>query len=267
MQKRKNKMKSIKSIVILFLFLNFGSLFAQGKYFVSSYLQFVSGRFENGTKYSNLYLYNGIKYQARDFYLSLNIPFVVVNTNTQSQPVRQNQTNLNASESQQTGDLKESHFGIGDLYLNFSYEIISERGVYPAISFDGYVKVPTATKTLGIGSGAFDYFTAIGLSKKFENLVFFTQLGYVTLGKVTGTNSSNPFTLSMGAGYLFNFQSVYFGYDSYSTIIQGKAPPSLFSLGYGYYVSSGLMLNAMISFPANKETSDLFLSGGINYKL
>ncbi len=262
-------MKTLRIITLITALAAVNSVFAQGKFFVNSYVQFVSGKFEDGAKYSSVFFYNGIKYQARDLFLSLNIPFVAISSNGSADksggiPKATNTSGILHSE-------EENHMalGFGDLYFNLSYEIISQGALFPAVSLDGYVKAPTASKSLGIGSGSFDYFTAIGLRKNFERFLLFAQFGYLTLGEVVGSRVDNPFTLSAGVGYLLgsNNQSLYLGYDSYSTIIQGHVPPKQLSFGYNYAFNPRLIFSAIFSLPLDSENSDLFFSGGFNYEL
>jgi len=270
-------MKSIKPIV-LFLFLGLLSgMNAQGKFYVNSYLQFERGRANNKTDYSNLFFYWGLKYQTQDFSLSLNIPIVFVNYNYSKTIVRSpdgvtvnsagNLKNNSVYSQQQSDEFKG--FGIGDLYINGSFQLIPEKSFSPAISIDGYIKIPLATKTLGIGSGAVDYLMAVGAKKYFRRILVFAQMGYLTLGKISEINLQNPFTLSLGLGYIFNSNkhSVFLGYNSYSTIIRGVVPPEQISIGYNYLINSRLFLTTIITFGINTSESNYFLSGGLNYEL
>lgn len=270
----------VKSLV-LSSFLLTEAISAQGKLYANSYLQIVGGNFRDGSNHTNVFLYGGIKYQARKYFLSLSIPLVFTGNqsfmqlgNTYLSEHGKSNTNngqwLNGGHmGAGNSDMSSFGTGIGDLYINGSYEILAESDKFPSLSIDAYLKVPTATPALGVGSGEFDYLTAVGLKKSFDNYLIYAQLGYLTVGKIKGVISQNPFTFSFGTGYLFNGgkSSLYFAYDSYSTIVRGFEAPEQVGVGYNYAVNSELFFSALLTVGLNNSTSDYSLSTGFNYEI
>lgn len=257
---------------------------AQGNFMGNASLQVVGGNFSDGTNYVSAYVYGGLRYQEQRFSLSVNLPIVFTGNGSFTQvggifiPNRQNGENAggmwhsgsngHGGMMGDTGAMMSSvNIGVGDLYLYGSYKLFLQQKVMPEISLDGFIKFPTATSSLNIGTGEFDYHIAASLRKTYDRILFYTQIGYLIVGKTEGTDVVNPVTFSIGMGvYLGNGNHALFaGYDSYSTIVNGFAAPKQFAFGYSYIVSPTLSYNFITSFGLNSSTSDFSISGGINF--
>ncbi len=269
----------LKSLIMSSILLT-GIVSAQGKLYANSYLLVVGGDFQDGSNHSNLFFYGGIKYQAQNYYLSLSIPLVFGSSSSFMQLgnaylPNENETGHNGSRwfnnNGHMGDNSSSmtsiNAGLGDLYINGSFDLLTESSDLPALSVDSYIKFPTASQSLGIGSGKFDYFTALGIRKSIDNLSFFAQVGYLTIGKVDGVDTNNPVTISLGAGYIMDGgeSSFYLAYDSYSTIVDGYSAPKQIGLGYNYKINADLFFTSILSIGLNSSVSDYSLSTGFNY--
>jgi hypothetical protein len=268
----KNK-KYIISLFVIVIFAN-GFLFAQGKWYANTSLQMVGSSFQDGSSHNSFYLYNGLRYQTQGLSLSLNIPLVFGSNNTFTQVgssfIPNNNNDFNNSEDHMGGNgMNSLNVGLGDLYLNSSVQFLKESNSIPAFSLEGYVKFPTATESLGIGTGKFDAQLALGLRKFINHFSLFAQFGYLFLGEIEGAEIINPFTLSLGVGYAFGYgkHSILLAYDSYSTIIKGTASPQQIALGYNYLIRNGLYFTAIVSNGLNSSTSDYTVSGGLNFEL
>ncbi len=242
----------------------------QSKWYANSSLQIVGSEFQDGGKHNSFFFYNGVRYQTRNYYLSLSVPVIFGSENTFTQFENSYMPNDNGDEHMlENGGMRNLSVGFGDIYLNGSLSLIKESSVMPNISLDGYVKFPTASANLGVGTGAYDYQIAFGLKKYINRFSFFGQFGYLFLGKIAGAETINPFTFSVGVGYAFGYgeHSVLLAYDSYSTIIQGAASPRQLALGYNYMIHRGLFLTTILSAGLNSSTSDYTFSGGLNFEL
>ncbi len=274
----------ILSGIVLFLISFSEAGIAQGKFIGNATLQVVGGNFSDGSHYASTYVYGGLRYQEQRFNLNLNIPVVFAGNGSFTQvggiyiPNRHNgedsggmwhndSTSHGSMMDDENGMMSSLNAGIGDLYLYGSYKVFLQKNVLPEISLDSYIKFPTATSSLNIGTGKFDFNIAVSLRKTFNKFLFYTQLGYLFVGKTEGSDVVNPVTFSIGIGaYLGKGNHALFaGYDSYSTIVNGFASPKQFALGYSYIVSPTLSYNFITSFGLNNSTSDFSLSGGINF--
>jgi len=245
----------------------------QGKWYANTSLQMVGSDFYDGISHNSVYLYSGLRYQTQAHSLSLSIPVVFGSGNTFTQLgnsyIPNNETNNDGDHMSGTNGMSAVSVGLGDLYLNGSYSAITETKSIPNFSVDGYVKFPTATPSLNIGTGEFDSQIALGVRKFVNRFSFFGQFGYLFLGDVEGAETIDPFTISLGVGYAFGFgeHSILLAYDSYTTIVQGTASPQQIALGYNYMINYGLYFTAIVSRGLNSSTSDYTVSGGLNFEL
>ncbi|VAX21360.1 hypothetical protein MNBD_IGNAVI01-1484 [hydrothermal vent metagenome] len=268
------KIKFLKLLLIVFVISNVA--LAQDSWYYSPSLQMVGSDFQDGSNHNSFFLYNGLRYQTQSFYLSLSIPIVFGNSNTFTQL---GSTYIpNGSENNDfdhggnhtgNGGMNSTNIGFGDTYLNGSLQVIHETKFLPAFSIDGYIKFPTATASLGIGTGEFDSQIALGIRKFVNRFSFFGQFGYLFIGDAEGASTINPYTISLGVGYMFGYgkHSILLAYDSYTTIVQGFSSPKQLAFGYNYMINYGLYFTAIVSAGLNSSTSDYTISGGLNFEL
>ncbi len=246
---------------------------AQSKWYANTSLQMVGSDFQDGTSHNSVFLYSGLRYYTQEYFLSMSIPIVFGSGNTFTQLgnsyIPNNGMNNGDDHMGGSDGMSSISVGIGDLYLNGSYSVIKETKTLPNFSVDGYVKFPTATPSLGIGTGEFDSQIALGVRKFIDQFSFFGQFGYLFLGDVEGAKTIDPYTISLGVGYAFGYgkHSILLAYDSYTTIVQGSASPQQVALGYNYMINYGLYFTAIVSKGLNSSTSNYTVSGGLNFEL
>ncbi len=227
---------------------------AQDKWYAQTSLQMIGSDIQN---HNSFYFYNGIRYQSQNYILGLSFPIVLIGNNSLTQ------SNMSGS------NMNSMIIGLGDLYLNSSFQIVNEDKIIPTVSLDGYIKFPTSTAKLEIGTGKFDAQIALGLRKFANNISLFAQFGYLFLGKTNADEITNPLTVSLGVGYTFGFgeHSILLAYDSYSQIIRNVASPKQLAFGYNYLIKPGLYFTAIISNGLNTSTSNYTISAGLNINL
>ncbi|MHA6333836.1 transporter [Qipengyuania sp. CAU 1752] len=149
----------------------------------------------NDQDYETTSISAGVAASNGRFSLSASIPYVVTSA-PEELIVGQGgilATPLFASPTSQTTTVKRE--GIGDLQVQAGYQLpISD--VNAVVS--GSVKVPTASREAGLGSGEFDYGISGQLSKRLGSLVPFVHAGYTVIGEPQGYDVRN--TLSGSAG-------------------------------------------------------------------
>ena len=92
---------------------------------------------------------------------------------------------------------------LGDLYLGAKGNLLSEGAQQPfALALRGTVKLPTADKDKGAGSGEYDYFADVVLSKELVRRVEVTGFtGYAWRGDPSGVNLSDGWRWGAGAAF------------------------------------------------------------------
>jgi hypothetical protein len=277
--------KSNVVLLIYLLLLLAGIIYpmmAQNKFTINTSLSIIGGNSSDNSHSNSYYLYGGVRYQAQDYYLSLNLPLVFNSSASFTQVGGLFIPNDNGNNSVGEGlhgsgdhgsmtddghSMLPRNAGIGDMYLFGSYNILKETSSFPGIFTDGFVKFPTATSSLNIATGEFDFNLAVSARKFINTFSFYVQTGYLFLGNADQAEVENPITVSVGVGNSFGNGNhlLLLGYDSYSTIVAGFASPRQISLGYTYLISPKLSYLMIGSVGLNKATSDYTISAGFNF--
>lgn len=264
-------MKKILVLLVTFslYLLVSGSVMAQGKWYANSTIQMVGSDFQDGSNHSSFYFYNGLRYQTPNISLGLNIPIVFGSNRLVNVDELNIQNTIASSSDHMGGGLSSLDVGLGDLYFYGSYLLIKESSNIPVISFDGYIKLPTATSNLNFGTETTDAQIAVGFRKTFNNVSLFSQFGYLFLGDKEELNFKDPLTISAGVGYSFGRgrHSIIIAYDAYTNIIEGLQSPSQMALGYNYLINKGLFFTTILSSGLNNSTANFTISGGLNFEL
>lgn len=277
---------SMFSVIIFLIVLGaFSSIAAQDRFSINTSLTAVGGNLSDGSHNIAYYLYGGLRYQAQDYYLSLSLPFVFNSSGSFTQVGGMYFPNGDDNGSSSSGGMhgsgtqgsmmngglgmSDANAGIGDMYVYGSYNLVKESNSLPGFSTDGFVKFPTASSSLNIGTGKFDFNLAVSARKFFGTFLFYAQAGYLFLGNSSEANIENPITIGAGIGKSFyNGKHLFLlEYDSYSTVVTGFAAPKQFSLGYTYLISSKLSYTMIGSVGLNNSTSDFTISAGFNFIL
>jgi hypothetical protein len=258
---------------------------AQGRFSINTSLAAVGGNLSDSSYSMAYYLYGCLRYQAQDYYLSLSVPLVFNSSGSFTQlggmffpngtgdggNIGGGMHGSGGQGSMMNGGegMSSLNAGIGDMYLYGSYTLIKETNTLPAFSTDGFIKFPTASPSLNIGTGNFDFSIAMSVRKYLGTFLFFMQGGYLFLGNSDESDIENPITFSVGIGNNFGGGNhlLLIGYDSYSTIVTGFASPKQLSLGYTYIISPKLGYTMIGSAGLNNSTSDYIISVGLNFNL
>lgn len=275
---------SIFSVIIFLIVIGaFSSTAAQGRFSANTSLAAVGSNLSDSSQNMAYYLNGGIRYQAQDYYLSLSLPLVFNSSGSFTQlggmyipngsgnNTGGSMHGSNGQGSMMNGNegMSSLNAGVGDMYVYGSYTIVKETNSLPAFSTDGFVKFPTASPSLNIGTGKFDFNLAVSVRKFIGTFLFYMQGGYLFLGNSGESNVENPLTFNVGIGNNFASGKHLFllEYDSYSTIVTGYSSPKQLSLGYTYLISPKLGYTMIGSVGLNNSTSDFTVSAGFNFNL
>jgi hypothetical protein len=102
--------------------------------------------------------------------------------------------------------------GFGDLTLGAAYAIPEER-LGLGLDISARVKVPTASRAKGLGTGKTDVTIGAELSKTFGKITPFASVGYRFLGDPVGLDLRDGWTASGGASVVFGRSSLILSYD------------------------------------------------------
>jgi hypothetical protein len=79
--------------------------------------------------------------------------------------------------------------GFADTTLGIKWRFKNETKTDPQWALGYQIKMPTANKSMGLGTGNFDHRLWLTFGKSFQRLKFFGNVGYNFLGDAKGTNN------------------------------------------------------------------------------
>jgi len=167
-------------------------------------VEHVDGDVGEGLDYKTTFATTGVAMTSGRFSTSASIPYI---SSTAPQQVIINQgglfgTPLLGSSGSQTGQVKRE--GIGDLSLNAAYQL-PVSGVNATVGAS--VKLPTASREKGLGTGKVDYGVSGQLFKKMGAVVPFVGAGYTIIGEPDNFETRNRLSGTAGSHLLLGKSS------------------------------------------------------------
>ena len=164
----------------------------------------VKGDVGEGLHYETRFATAGVAMTRGRFSASASLPYI---SSTAPQEVIVNQgglfgTPLLGASGTQTGQVKRE--GIGDLSLNAAYQL-PVSGVNASVGAS--VKVPTASREKGLGTGKVDYGVSGQLSRKIGAVVPFVGAGYTIIGEPENFETRNSLSGTAGSHLLLGKNS------------------------------------------------------------
>ncbi|HEY1286878.1 MAG TPA: transporter [Burkholderiales bacterium] len=112
--------------------------------------------------------------------------------------------------------------GLGDIVLSGFYNVLDERKGGLGIDLGAKVKLPTADKDKGLGTGELDYAAQMDFFKPLDATTLFGSIGYRVYGDPDGITLKDVFYASIGASYrMSSQQAVGVAYDYRPAIVDG----------------------------------------------
>jgi hypothetical protein len=103
--------------------------------------------------------------------------------------------------------------GLGDLSLSATYGVLRQDNAGFDLDLTGRVKLPTASKAKGLGTGKADYGVSAEVARTFGNATPFLSVGYRMPGDPEGINLRNSMTASAGASFAAGSTVLIASYD------------------------------------------------------
>lgn len=223
---------------------------------------YVSGDL-NGQEYETTFVSAGVAARVGRLTLSASLPYVVTSA-PEDLIVSQGGlfgTPLFAQPTTQTQRITRE--GIGDLSLQAGYQL-------PLGSVDafiaGNVKVPTASREDGLGTGETDFGVSGQLSRRFGDVVPFVSAGYTFTGEPEGFDVRNTLSGSAGSHFVLGRQSLAtlsYNYEQSATQIVEDRQSVGVGLSTGLSPRLQLGLNARAGVSADAPDASVGMSLGL----
>lgn len=158
--------------------------------------------------------------------------------------------------------------GLGDIILKGRYYVVEEKDYMPLIAVTGRMKLPTASASQGLGTGAFDYGAGIEISKLLgEKWIAFMDGGYNVIGDPDGINFQNQHWYDVGAGYYVTKEllcSAY--YEEYRAIARGFVNARDVFIATNYTASSAWRFSGGVTVGLSDGAPAYALTVGTSYR-
>ncbi|MEC4888552.1 MAG: transporter [Nitrospira sp.] len=158
--------------------------------------------------------------------------------------------------------------GLGDIILKGRYYVVEEKDYVPLIAVTGRMKLPTASASQGLGTGAFDYGFGVEMSKMLgEKWIAFLDGGYNIIGDPDGLTLQNQHWYDVGAGYYVTksmLLSAY--YEEYRAIAPGFVNARDIFIATNYTASSAWRFNGGLTLGLSDGAPDFALTVGTSYR-
>jgi len=163
---------------------------------------------------------------------------------------------------------KTTTAGLGDIILKGRYYVVEEGDFLPLIAVTGRMKLPTASASQGLGTGAFDYGFGVEMSKMLgEKWIAFLDGGYNIIGDPDGLTLQNQHWYDVGAGYYVTrdlLASVY--YEEYRAITPGFVNARDVYFAMNYTASAAWRFSGGVTLGLSDGAPDFALTIGTSYR-
>ena len=214
-------------------------------------VSFASGRFTAPTRTDILIVPTGLRYATGPFRFTATLPYLHIES------VGTVLVGNGAPVVLTPGDpaaRRRTRDGVGDLQLGASYALPEALTGAWLIEVSGQVKVPTASRSRGLGTGKTDGAIGLDVSRAFGNFVPFANASYRFLGSPPGFDLRDSVGTSVGATYTFGRSFVTLSYDYNRSVTRflpdahevfaGVSGPAIGRLNWTAFGTAGLSSGA-----------------------
>ncbi len=163
-------------------------------------LNYESGKYGTTTRSSSLYVPFTVKRSWGDWYTSMTVPYLSQTSNGQVRNIDGRPVKIGRGRGSTTSTTQS---GLGDIVARGGYALMKDDPQPLDLTAVAKLKLPTADKNKGLGTGEFD----AGLGLEFGKLVVpgWTVLAdayYTKIGDPPGTDLNNQVALDVGFSHL-----------------------------------------------------------------
>ena len=198
-----------------------------------------TGDFGTPTTSSLYYLSSAIGYVAPRYDVSATVPYL--------------------SLTNKTGGATASESGIGDVILRGGRVLVPEG--HGGFSFDGAlaVKLPTADKNKGLGTGETDYGAFLSVHQRFDKTKLSLLSGYIKVGEPSSVTYNDIYLYGIGISQIINNTELYTSFEGRRAIVPGAKNPQEINVGFFHALNSDYAIKGGAFSGLNKGGPDFGL--------
>jgi hypothetical protein len=159
----------------------------------------------------------------------------------------------------------EKENGLGDTELKLKYRPVDEKVWRPAFAITGTLKIPTASKKRGLGSGQTDFGINTIVTKNLsKRIALHLNLGYTFIGEDKVDNELNS---SLGGQFILTEKLALVGEIVHVNNLNGRQGDDPLSglIGTYYLITDKIIWDAGLEIGMSKAAPDFRLTTGITF--
>jgi hypothetical protein len=223
---------------------------ASGRGYVEIGGGYTTGDFGTTIKSNLFYFAPTLGYVSRSWDVSVTLPYLVQSNKTKDQT---DVTSVSSSTAN----------GVGDVIMRGGGVLVPEGE--SGFSLDGglALKLPTASESNGLGTGATDYGAFAGVHQRIGRFKVSVFGGYIKVGDPAGLNYNDSPSYGGGVSYIFSKTNVSAWFEARRSIIPGATNPQEIYVSLFHVLSRKVALKGGMFFGLNKGGPDFGLNVGI----
>jgi len=202
-----------------------------------------TGDFDTPVRSNLFYLSTGIGYVSPFYDVSITVPYLF----------------LSSSGNGSTN----SENGIGDVILRGGRVLVTEGD--GGFSLDGAlaVKLPTADKNKGLGTGEADYGAFLSVHQRFDKTKVSLLSGYIKVGEPSNVTYNDVYLYGIGISRIINSTELYTSFEGRRAMVPGAKNPQEINVGFFHALNADYAIKGNTFAGLNKGGPDFGLSIGV----
>lgn len=232
----------------------------------SSSVNYDTGKYGTGTRTSSVYIPFTLKRYYREGDISATLPLVRQSTTGQITSVGGRPMRVGGGGMGGGGVKTTSETGIGDILLRGSYILKTDGPKSYDLAAAGSLKLPTADKNRGLGTGEMDEGAGLEFGKEISSGLTLLADGYFTIiGDPSGVDFKNQLSLDIGVmRQLDKRLALTFLYETRSAIVDGSEDARELSGTLDYAAADGNRYSGGLLFGLSNGSPQFGLSAGFS---
>lgn len=231
----------------------------------STSVNFDTGRYGSDDRADSVYIPFTLKRSYSSADLSVTVPYLRQSAAGQvtwvgAKPMRISKGKVPATTS--------SESGLGDIILRGAYALMRDGPEPFDLGLAGKLKLPTADKDKGLGTGEMDEGAGLEFAKELSPGWTLLADGYYTIiGDPAGVNFNNQVSLDIGIYRLLSERvGLTFSYETQNSVVSGNPGPRSISGTIAYSVPDGVQLFGGAALGLSDGSPEIGVSAGFSQK-
>lgn len=232
------------TLFALFMIAPITSLAEEGREYLAVDGGYKTGDFGTPIRTNLYYITPELGYVSPTYDVSVSLPYLF----------------LESSGSGQTGIMNS---GIGNVIVRGGRVLVPDGD--GGFSLDGSlaIKLPTADKGKGFGTGEADYGAFVGAHQRFDEIKFSLLTGYIKVGEPPSVTYNDIYLYGIGVSKIFGGTDVYISFEGRRAMVPGAKNPEEINAGFFHILDADYTIKGSAFVGLNKGGPDNGLDFGL----